>query len=93
MNKTELAEALAGKTGISKNQAYDVLNHLFSDNGLIPTTLKAGGDVTIQGFGSFKVAQRAARLATNPATGGKVQVPAKNAPKFTAGKSLKALVA
>ena len=89
MNKSELSEALATKTGLSKNQATLVVNSQFDgDDGIIAATLKSGSEVTITGFGTFKKAVRAARTATNPSNGQKVQVAAKAVPKFKAGKTL-----
>ncbi len=93
MNKSELAEALATKTGLTKAQAVNAVNAIFNTDGLIISTLLGGEEVNVTGFGAFKVATRAARVATNPATGGKIQVPSKKAPKFTAGKSFKDAVA
>lgn len=93
VNKSELAEALATKTGLSSRQAADAVNAIFSTDGIIISTLQGGGEVNVTGFGAFKVTTRAARVATNPATGGKINVPAKKAPKFSAGKSLKDAIA
>lgn len=94
MNKSEMAEALATKTGLTKSQATATVSAIFDGgDGLIVSTLKSGGEVALQGFGTFKVATRAARVATNPATGGKIDVPAKNVPVFKVGKNLKDSVA
>lgn len=88
MNKSELAEALASKCGLSKNQAAQVVTALFDgESGIVAATLKGGGEVNLQGFGTFKVTTRAARTAINPKTKQKIAVPAKSAPKFKAGKT------
>lgn len=91
MNKSEMVEALATSQGLSKVQAANIVGAIFDgETGLIATTLKGGGEVSVQGFGTFKAAERKARVATNPKTGAKIQVAAKKAPKFSPGKNLKA---
>jgi DNA-binding protein HU-beta len=93
MNKSEMADALATRTGLNKNKALEVVCAIFDEDGLIAGTLKKGGDVAITGFGTFKVNNRAARTAMNPITKAKMQVAAKRVPKFSAGKNLKSAVA
>lgn len=94
MNRVELAEALAGNQNLSKNQALSIVNALFDgESGIIASTLKSGNDVSVQGFGTFKVVEKAARDARNPKTGETIKVAARKAAKFTAGKSLKGAVA
>ena len=94
MNKSDLSDALAAKLGLTKSAAVDVIATLFDgESGIIAETLKAGGEVSLQGFGSFKRATRAARVATNPATGSKINVAAKSVAKFKAGKNLAQTVA
>ena len=89
MNKSELAESLATRVGLTKAQAAATVSAIFDGgDGLIVSSLKSGGEVALQGFGTFKVASRAARTATNPATGGKIQVAAKKVAKFKPGKNL-----
>lgn len=91
MNKTELAQELAAKTGTTKVTAAANVDALLD---IITSTLKKGGEVAILGFGTFKVTKRAARVASNPQKPGvKIKIPAKNVPKFTAGKALKDAVA
>lgn len=86
MNKSELADAVAGKTGTSKAQAAEAVNAVFST---IEDALAGGGDVRVPGFGSFTVAHRAAGKARNPRTGEMIDRPASKRPKFKAGKSFK----
>ena len=87
MNKTELIEALAGKTGLSKSESEKALNAFVE---LVTETLQKGGDVTVTGFGSFMAKRREARMGVNPQNPTeKIQIPAVTVPKFKAGKSLK----
>lgn len=90
MNKTEMADKLADKADISKAQASDIIDHIFStDEGIIANELNSGGKVNITGFGSFSTKHRSARQGRNPATGASITIPAKNYPHFSASKNLK----
>ena len=89
MNRTELVEAMAKKTGLSKKDAEAALKSFIDTVG---TALKKGDKVQLVGFGSFEVAKRAARKGKNPQTGETIKIPASKAPKFKAGKALKDLV-
>ncbi|MEZ9411565.1 HU family DNA-binding protein [Vibrio lentus] len=80
MNKSQLVEHIATSADISKDQAGTALNALVEG---ISTTLANGDDVSILGFGSFKVNARAAR------TGEEIQISASKTPAFKAGKALK----
>lgn len=94
MNKSDLVTALAAKANLTNTQAAQVVAALFDgEAGIIASALNSGTDVALQGFGTFRVKARAARVATNPATGGKVNVPAKNAVTFKVGKSLATTIA
>lgn len=86
MNKTELIAALADKAGISKKDAEKALK-AFTD--VVTEELKKGEKVQLVGFGTFEVAERAAREGRNPATSQIISIPASKAPKFKAGKALK----
>ena len=86
MNKTELVAAMAEKTGLSKKDAESALK-AFIDT--VTDELKADGKVQLVGFGTFEVAERAARTGKNPQTGKEIKIPASKAPKFKAGKALK----
>jgi DNA-binding protein HU-beta len=86
MNKENLVEKIAEKFSFTKKQALEVVNFVFDQ---IVENLKKGEDVSISGFGTFKVKVRKARTAINPRTGEKVEVPAKKVAKFTPSKNLK----
>lgn len=86
MNKTELIEALAAKTDMTKAAAARALDGLTE---IIGEQLAAGEQVAILGFGTFSVTERAARTGRNPSTGAEIKIAASKAPKFAPGKSLK----
>jgi DNA-binding protein HU-beta len=86
MNKNELVSAVADKAGLSKGDAAKAVEALFDT---ITGELKNGGDVRLVGFGNFSVSRREASTGRNPSTGAEVKIPARNVPKFTAGKGLK----
>ncbi|WP_028034633.1 DNA-binding protein HupB [Chelativorans sp. J32] len=86
MNKNELVSAVAEKAGISKGDAQSAVDAVFS---VITSELKNGGDVRLVGFGNFSVSRREASTGRNPQTGAEVKIPARNVPKFSAGKGLK----
>jgi DNA-binding protein HU-beta len=89
MNKVELIAKLAEVQGKTKKAAGEDLEALV---GVITDALVAGDDVKITGFGTFTVAERAAREGRNPATGETIQIKASKSPKFKAGKALKDVV-
>ena len=76
MNKSELVAAIAEKA-----------LKAFTDT--VAEQLKAGEKIQLVGFGTFEVAERAARTGKNPQTGAAIKIPASKAPKFKAGKALK----
>jgi len=86
MNKSELVNAIATSTGLTKAAAGRTLD---ATTEAITNTLKKGEAVTLVGFGTFKVSQRAARNGRNPRTGKDIQIAARKAPGFSAGKTLK----
>lgn len=86
MNKSELIDALAGKSGESKAAVERVLT-AFTDT--VSETLKSGDSITLVGFGTFAVKERAARTGRNPQTGGAISIAAAKIPGFKAGKQLK----
>ncbi len=86
MNKAELIGRIADDAGISKAQAEKALSAF---TGAVTGSLKGGDKVSLVGFGTFGVSQRAARTARNPRTGEAIQVAAATVPKFKAGKALK----
>jgi len=89
MNKEQLVERVASKTGLTKKAALEAVNAVIDT---ITGSLKRGEKVTLVGFGTFSVRRRAAREGRNPQTGEKIRIPAKKVPAFTAGKELKAAV-
>ncbi len=96
MNKTEMAEKLAKKADISKAQAAEIIDHIFSTKsgeGIIAVELDAGRKVNITGFGSFALKRRSERQGRNPATGEPLTIPARNYAHFSAAKGLKDRVA
>jgi DNA-binding protein HU-beta len=86
MNKQDLIEEIAKSADLSKAAASRALDTTIS---AITNSLKKGGSVTLVGFGTFKVGKRAARIGRNPRTGAELKIPARNAPAFSAGKTLK----
>ena len=86
MNKGELIDAVAGAAGQSRADATKAVDAVLS---CIQSTLAGGGQVSLGGFGTFKVKARAARAGRNPRTGETIQIPASNVPGFKAGKGLK----
>lgn len=89
MNKTELIDALAAKTDLSKAAAGRAVDGLTE---IITSALTKGDTVGILGFGTFGVGQRAARTGRNPKTGEAIKIGASKTPKFSAGAKLKAAV-
>ena len=86
MNKAELIDAMASHGGITKADAKKALDAFVETTG---QALKKGDRISLVGFGSFSVSNRAARTGRNPQTGAVIQIPASNQPKFKAGKGLK----
>lgn len=87
MNKEILVKTVAGNIdGATKKDIEVVVNEVFDT---IKNTLASGEKVAIAGFGSFEVAERAAREGKNPRTQEKLIIPASKAPKFKAGKAFK----
>ncbi len=86
MNKGELIEAVSGSSGLSRADTAKAVDALLST---ISSTLAGGGDVSLVGFGTFRVKARAARMGRNPRTGEAIQIKASNVPGFKAGKGLK----
>ena len=86
MNKNELIAAVADITGLTKADADKAVDAVLDS---ITGALKKGKEVRLVGFGTFKVAKRAASEGRNPRTGETIKIPASKRPKFTAGKALK----
>jgi len=88
MNKKDLTEAVA-KVVCSKREAEEAVDAVIDG---IKSALKKGEEVTLVGFGTFKVKKRAARTGINPKTKAKMKIPAKKVPVFKPGSELKKLV-
>ncbi len=89
MNKGDLINAIATETEMSKSGAEAVLNAFVSS---VTGALKGGDKVTLTGFGTFSISNRAARMGRNPKTGEPIQIKASKVPKFKAGAGLKIAV-
>lgn len=89
MNRKELIDALAIKTGSTKIDAERNVAALIE---IISETLARGGNVSLVGFGSFEVRERPARTGRNPATGAELKIAASKTPAFKPGATLKAAV-
>ena len=85
MNKTQLVAAIAAEAGLTKVQAQKALEATVN---AVAGALKNGESVQLVGFGTFSVVEKAARQGVNPATGAKIQIPAKKVAKFKAGAGL-----
>ncbi|MGN0894734.1 MAG: HU family DNA-binding protein [Succinivibrio sp.] len=89
MNKSQLVDGIAKKSGLTIKDSTAAVN-AFLDT--VKEALASGDSVTLVGFGSFVVRDRAARSGRNPRTGNVVQIPAVKVPAFKAGKPLKDVV-
>jgi len=90
MNKTELINAIAAKSGLSKKDSEKAL---VATVDAITDALKGGDKVQLVGFGIFDIKNRAARIGRNPKTKEPINIPATKTPVFKAGKALKDAVA
>jgi nucleoid DNA-binding protein len=88
MNKGDLVNEVA-KVVATKKAAQDAVDTVLAG---IAKALKKKQDVTLVGFGTFKVNKRKARKGRNPQTGAEIKIKAKNVPKFVPGKALRAAV-
>mgnify|MGYP001604069199 FL=1 len=87
MNKAELINVIAEKTGVAKKQAEDMVETFVQT---VVSTLEQGGEVNLAGFGAFSARRRAGRTGVNPQDPTqKIQIPSVVVPKFKAGKGLK----
>lgn len=86
MNKSELIDAVANKSGLTKADSERAVKALVET---VTGALKKGDQVTMIGFGTFLVRERKARQGRNPRTGETIQIKAANNPAFKAGKALK----
>ncbi len=86
MNKNDLIDAVAERTGLAKSDAARAVEAVL---GTVTDALRKGEMVALSGFGSFVTKTRAARTGRNPRTGESIAIPASRAPAFKAGKGLK----
>ncbi len=89
MNKAKLIDVMSNDTKLAKTVCKSLLESFVK---AVEKSLKKNQSVVLTGFGTFSVMKRKARTGINPATGKKMQIPAKKVPKFKAGKQLKDLV-
>ncbi|WP_028081436.1 HU family DNA-binding protein [Solimonas soli] len=89
MNKTELINAVADKADLSKADAGRAVDAFFE---VVGKALKKKDKVSLVGFGTFLVRERAARAGRNPKTGATIKIKASKTPSFKAGKALKDLI-
>ena len=89
MNKATLIELMAKDTKLPKTACKNALESFIKG---VETSLKKNKSVVLTGFGTFSVMKRKARVGVNPATGKKMQIPARKVPKFKPGKKLRDLV-
>lgn len=85
MNKSELVDAIAAESGLTKADSERALKGFM---GAVSKALKKGDRVSLVGFGSFSVSKRAAREGRNPQTGKTIKIAAKKVVKFKAGSEL-----
>jgi DNA-binding protein HU-beta len=96
MNKTELIDKVAKKTGLTLKDSRTVVDAIFSTSvkeGILAGELAAGKKIQITGFGTFMTRRRKKRMGRNPQTGEAITIPATKFPAFSAGKALKSRVA
>jgi DNA-binding protein HU-beta len=96
MNKTELIDKVAKKTGLTLKDSRGVVEAIFSTSlkdGILAGELAAGRKVQITGFGTFVTRKRKKRMGRNPQTGEAISIPATKFPAFAAGKALKTRIA
>ena len=86
VNREMLVHAIVDKTDLSKKDIEAVLECMLD---VITGELQKGNKVTLTGFGTFKVSERAQREGINPQTKAKITIPAMTVPKFTAGNTVK----
>jgi DNA-binding protein HU-beta len=89
MTKTDLIDKMAKEAKVTKAAAGKALDSIIDG---VKKALKKGDKVTLIGFGTFSVTQRKARKGRNPQTGKEIKIPARKAPKFSAGAALKKAV-
>jgi DNA-binding protein HU-beta len=89
VTKSQLADAVADRAGLSRTQATEAVDAVVRT---IEEVLAAGGDVALAGFGRFSVGERGARRGVNPRTGEAIAIDAVRVARFSAGTHLKRAV-
>ena len=89
MNKSELIDAMASKSGLTKKDTASALDAFIAT---VTETLSKKETIALIGFGTFSTSQRAAREGVNPSTGAKLQIAATTVARFKIGSKLKAAV-
>lgn len=89
MNKTDLVNSIATKSGLTKKDVESVLNGFLGE---VTDALAAGQKVQLIGFGTFETRKRSGRVGRNPQTGKAITIPASKVPAFKAGNKLKEAV-
>lgn len=89
MTKADVVNIIASATGLTKVETEAVVNGFIAT---IRDSLKSGKGIEIRGFGTFKIREKKPRVARNPRTGDKVNIPRKNVPVFKPSKELKTLI-
>jgi DNA-binding protein HU-beta len=90
MRKSDLVKAVAKSVDMPESQVSNVINATFEE---VESSLASGDEVTITGFGTFRISERAAREGRNPQSGEKMTIPARKSPSFKPGSQLKRAVA
>jgi DNA-binding protein HU-beta len=85
MNKSELIDAIAGKSGLSKVDSKKALDAFLTT---VSSELKKGGKITLVGHGTYQVVKKSARTGINPKTKAPIKIPAKHVAKFKPGANL-----
>ena len=89
MRKQDLVKSVSGTTNLPERQVDAVIQALFDE---IRDSLANGEEVTITGFGSFRISERGAREGRNPQTGERITIPSRKSPSFRPGTQLKRAV-
>jgi DNA-binding protein HU-beta len=89
MNKAQFVERIAEKSDLSRREAESAIDAALQT---IEEQLARGGEITLTGFGKFRVADRGARQGRNPQTGDPIEIKASRVPRFSAGARLKQVV-
>jgi DNA-binding protein HU-beta len=89
MSKDDLIKEIADQTKLAKKEASQALDAIFQ---VIEQSLSQGEDISLVGFGAFKVSKREERSGRNPRTGDSITIPATKVVKFSPGKALKEAV-